>query len=274
MLFKGTDDPLGRGHRAAGGFDRRAARRLHLEGIRRLLHQGARRASAAGDRHPVRSRVEPDVRSPTTSSARRRSSSKRSRWSRTRPTISSTSSSPSRYWNGHPLGRPILGTPAAVSALDQSTLRRYFGDAYVADNFVVVAVGNLEHERGQRARRGRVRAHGAVRHARLPTSLPIVSPHVQIRQKELEQSHVCLGTHRAAAESSRSLCRLRAQYRARRVDELASLSERPREARPGLFGVFVAERVSGRRLRSASTPAAATRPWASSSTSWSPRSGG
>src|SRR4026209_814231 len=49
------------------------------------------------------------------------------------------------YWNGHPLGRPILGTPASVSALDQTTLRRYFGDTYVADQFVVVAVGNLEH---------------------------------------------------------------------------------------------------------------------------------
>src|SRR5688500_8564215 len=51
------------------------------------------------------------------------------------------------FWSGHPLGRPILGTPPSVSALDQATLRRYFADAYVARNFVVVAVGNLEHDR-------------------------------------------------------------------------------------------------------------------------------
>src|SRR5687768_7659976 len=50
------------------------------------------------------------------------------------------------FWNGHALGRPILGTPDSVSALNQSTLRRYFSDAYVASNFVVVAVGNLEHD--------------------------------------------------------------------------------------------------------------------------------
>ena len=51
------------------------------------------------------------------------------------------------FWNNHPLGRPILGTPASVSALDQKTLRHYFSQTYVASNFVVVAVGNLDHDR-------------------------------------------------------------------------------------------------------------------------------
>jgi predicted Zn-dependent peptidase len=97
------------------------------------------------------------------------------------------------YWNGHSLGRPILGTPESVSALDQPTLQRYFRDTYVADQFVVVAVGNLEHAAvktlvdrafARTARSGRAAAD----------VLPVVSPHVQVRQKELEQSHVCLGT--------------------------------------------------------------------------------
>src|SRR5215216_4759702 len=39
------------------------------------------------------------------------------------------------FWNNHPLGRPILGTPASVSALDQKTLRQYFAQTYVASNF-------------------------------------------------------------------------------------------------------------------------------------------
>jgi predicted Zn-dependent peptidase len=97
------------------------------------------------------------------------------------------------YWNGHPLGRPILGTPASVSALDQTTLHRYFADTYVANNFVVVAVGNLDHEQ--------VRALVEEKFARTPASggtvadhAPVVAPSVQIRRKDLEQSHVCLGT--------------------------------------------------------------------------------
>ena len=98
------------------------------------------------------------------------------------------------YWNGHPLGRPILGTPDSVSALDQSTLRRYFRDAYVAANFVVVAVGNLEPRRGSSAHRAGVFGRCAASGSAIPVAPPVVSPVVQIRQKELEQSHVCLGT--------------------------------------------------------------------------------
>jgi predicted Zn-dependent peptidase len=97
------------------------------------------------------------------------------------------------YWNGHALGRPILGRPDSVSALNQSILQNYFKNTYVAGNFVVVAVGNLDHDQlvglVQRkfaaARTSDTTAHDTT---------PIVAPDVQIRQKDLEQSHVCLGT--------------------------------------------------------------------------------
>ena len=97
------------------------------------------------------------------------------------------------FWNGHPLGRPILGTPDSVAALDQATLHRYFKDAYVAGNFVVVAVGNLDHET---VRALVERAFSSTpRSGTTPVDRPpTVMPSVQIRQKELEQSHICLGT--------------------------------------------------------------------------------
>ena len=90
---QGHGDPDGRGHRAGDRFDWRPARRVHRQGIRELLHQGARRAPAARDRHPVGHRAATRRSAPATSSARRRSCSKRSRWSRTRPTIWCTSCS-------------------------------------------------------------------------------------------------------------------------------------------------------------------------------------
>jgi predicted Zn-dependent peptidase len=37
-----------------------------------------------------------------------------------------------RFWPGHPLGRPILGQPETVSALDLPTLRRYFAEGFFA----------------------------------------------------------------------------------------------------------------------------------------------
>jgi predicted Zn-dependent peptidase len=98
-----------------------------------------------------------------------------------------------RFWNGHPLGRPILGTPESVSALDAGALRQYFTDAYVARNFAVVAVGNLEHER-LRALVQRAFASIPVDGSATSDEPPCISPHVFVRHKELEQSHVCFGT--------------------------------------------------------------------------------
>jgi predicted Zn-dependent peptidase len=97
------------------------------------------------------------------------------------------------YWNGHPLGRPILGRPESVSALNQPILRKYFKDTYVASNFVVVAVGNLEHDVVRRLVGERFAATPPTGTA-IHDTTPVVAPTVQIRQKELEQSHVCLGT--------------------------------------------------------------------------------
>jgi predicted Zn-dependent peptidase len=97
------------------------------------------------------------------------------------------------YWNGHALGRPILGTPDSVSRLDQATLQRYFRDAYVAGNFVVVAVGNLEHD-AVKALVEQAFASTPASGSAIAADPPVVAPSVQIRQKELEQSHVCLGT--------------------------------------------------------------------------------
>jgi predicted Zn-dependent peptidase len=98
-----------------------------------------------------------------------------------------------RFWNGHPLGRPILGTPESVSALDAGALRRYFTDAYVARNFAVVAVGNLEHDRLRSLVQDAL-ASIPVEGSAIREEPPSISPNVLVRHKELEQSHVCFGT--------------------------------------------------------------------------------
>jgi predicted Zn-dependent peptidase len=97
------------------------------------------------------------------------------------------------FWEGHPLGRPILGTPDTVDALTAESLRAYFQGAYVAQNLVISAAGNLEH--------ASVRDLVMRAFDKLPTAgeafqdqPPRVVPQVVVRSKELEQSHVCLGT--------------------------------------------------------------------------------
>jgi predicted Zn-dependent peptidase len=98
-----------------------------------------------------------------------------------------------QFWSKHPLGRPILGTRETVTSFDSNRLRQYFNRAYVASNIVVAAAGNLEHqglkdliERGfEQLPGGQPAATG------LP---PDVTPGVSQRTKDIEQSHLCVGT--------------------------------------------------------------------------------
>jgi predicted Zn-dependent peptidase len=96
-------------------------------------------------------------------------------------------------WEGHPLGRPILGTRETVEALTQDALRDYFARVYTADNFVISAVGNLEHSR---VRELVERAFGGMSPAgdEAVERTPVVAPKFLVRSKDLEQSHICLGT--------------------------------------------------------------------------------
>ena len=98
-----------------------------------------------------------------------------------------------RFWAGHPLGRPILGQPETVDALNADVLRHYFSGVYTAPNLIVAAVGNIEHER---VRDLVARAFDALPRLSMvaPETPPSVVPGVTIRHKDLEQSHVCLGT--------------------------------------------------------------------------------
>ena len=97
------------------------------------------------------------------------------------------------FWEGHPLGRPILGSKETVEALTEATLRDYFRGAYAAPNMIISAAGNLQHER--------VRDLVARGFESLPATgepfneqPPRVVPQVITRTKDLEQSHLCLGT--------------------------------------------------------------------------------
>ena len=96
------------------------------------------------------------------------------------------------FWEGHPLGRPILGTKDSVEALTQTRLREHFRGAYAAENVIISAAGNIEHAA---VREALEKAFGVMPSAgkRQTMAPPSVNPTVVIRTKELEQSHLCLG---------------------------------------------------------------------------------
>ena len=96
-------------------------------------------------------------------------------------------------WEGHPLGRPILGSPETVESFSPESLRTYFSSAYAAPNFIVSAAGNLEHAR-VRDLVAQAFAQSRTEGGRPAECPPAVVPQIVIRDKELEQSHICVGT--------------------------------------------------------------------------------
>ena len=97
-----------------------------------------------------------------------------------------------RFWSGHPLGRPILGVPSTVDALDADVLRDYFCRTYTAGNVVVAVAGNVDH--------AAVRDLVTEAFADIPvhggptvSGEPTAQPGLLVRDKALEQCHVCLG---------------------------------------------------------------------------------
>ena len=98
------------------------------------------------------------------------------------------------FWQDHPLGRPILGTRETVESFDVDLLRQYFRNAYTAPNLIVSAVGNLEHARVRELvenKFGAVPKTGEV----VREQAPVVAPKILVRNKDLEQSHLCVGVN-------------------------------------------------------------------------------
>jgi predicted Zn-dependent peptidase len=97
------------------------------------------------------------------------------------------------FWEGHPLGRPILGSKETVESLTWDSLSDYFRGAYVAPNMIISAAGNLDHAQ-LRDLVSNAFASVSANGETFAQSAPKVVPQVITRTKELEQSHVCLGT--------------------------------------------------------------------------------
>jgi predicted Zn-dependent peptidase len=104
-------------------------------------------------------------------------------------------------WAGHPLGRPVLGTVHSITSMNRDQVKRFYRRHYTPASFVVVAAGNVEHDRVVELVRdgmktGRVKREGPpawrlreARDAPKPTGATLV------RNRPTEQAHICVGTN-------------------------------------------------------------------------------
>jgi predicted Zn-dependent peptidase len=106
-------------------------------------------------------------------------------------------------FGAHPLGRPVIGTAAAVSAIDRERLASYHGERYRPGSIVIAAAGSVEHDalvELVRAAQPRDGSGGAPR-PELPT--PAFERRVEFLEKETEQYHVCVGGSGLARDDER-----------------------------------------------------------------------
>jgi predicted Zn-dependent peptidase len=97
------------------------------------------------------------------------------------------------FWNGHPLGKPILGTTETVRRLGQEQLFTYHNDRFHGGNMVFSAAGNLDHDQFTEAVAEKFAplTGGTAPDELLP---PNASARIVLRNKKsLEQVQICLG---------------------------------------------------------------------------------
>ncbi len=97
------------------------------------------------------------------------------------------------FWNGHPLGLPVLGTKDLITTLNRETLLTFFNERYKGDNLVLAAAGNLKHDEFVDLVN---QSFGSMQGKSLKsqTSDPVISSRTAILKKDLEQVHVIIGT--------------------------------------------------------------------------------
>lgn len=96
-------------------------------------------------------------------------------------------------WDGHPLGKPIIGTPESVSSFGRDDLVRYMERRYLGGHVVLSVSGNVEVENVRawaEQRLGKIPAGSDV--PKLPR--PTATIKNQYLARDVEQVHFCIGT--------------------------------------------------------------------------------
>jgi predicted Zn-dependent peptidase len=111
------------------------------------------------------------------------------------------------YFPGHPLGRPIEGTPQTVSSFDRTRTSSFHEREFRPCNLVVAAAGNIDHEQlvelaARAFGQGKAEDQSSQTPAMEDTESPeAASPILIERKKELEQAHLILASPWPSARS-------------------------------------------------------------------------
>jgi predicted Zn-dependent peptidase len=96
-------------------------------------------------------------------------------------------------WNGHPLGRPVLGFNDTISAVTRDEVAQYWRGRYSPANLVVAGAGNLDHDDLVRRVESLFSGSSGPRTSR-SGGAPRHASGVEIHKRPTEQAHMVIGT--------------------------------------------------------------------------------
>jgi predicted Zn-dependent peptidase len=105
-------------------------------------------------------------------------------------------------WDGHPLGRPVLGYNDTIGSVARNDVMAYWRERYSPSNLVVAAAGSIRHDELV-ARVSELTKEAGGRHTLRAGTPPTPAPGVNVFKRPTEQAHIVYGTeglHRSHAD--------------------------------------------------------------------------
>lgn len=96
-------------------------------------------------------------------------------------------------WQGHPLGRPVLGYNETISRVSRNDVAEYWLERYSAPNLVVAAAGRVDHDELV-DQVDRLYSGTGDRNLRLGSNVPHSLHGVNVFKRPTEQAHIIVGT--------------------------------------------------------------------------------
>lgn len=98
----------------------------------------------------------------------------------------------STIWQGHSLGRPIIGTKEMVMSFNREKVLDYYNHHYVPANTVISVAGSIDHQQVVE-RLETFFGQWSGPHVERQLHIPEAKYEINIKNKDIEQVHLCLG---------------------------------------------------------------------------------
>lgn len=96
-------------------------------------------------------------------------------------------------YQGHPLGRPIIGSEESVRSIQRDDMVKYINEFYTPDNTIISLAGNIKHEDALKL----IEPVFSSMKGKLPAMKehsPTIMKAEKLKHKKTEQVHICLGS--------------------------------------------------------------------------------